>query len=59
MGSPSISTFCASTAAFTLPTSVFSFTLGTFVGSKYQRVSPTTPRREPPGSSEPLQIRFS
>src|SRR5215216_943630 len=50
MGSPPTSTLCASKAAFTLPTSVFSFTFGTFVGSKYRRVSQMTPGRAPAGS---------
>src|SRR5829696_6616491 len=50
MGSPSISTGCASPAEFTLSTSIFSSTFGTFVGRKYPRVSPTTPRRGPAGN---------
>src|SRR5215204_5319517 len=50
MGSPPTSTVCASKAAFTLLTSVFSFTFGTFVGSKNRRVEPDNPGRPPAGS---------
>src|SRR5215212_9595286 len=46
MDSPSISTFCASTAAFTLPTSVFSFTLGYI---HRLELSSSEPHNPPPG----------